>query len=74
MCASRGIKNTGDLRKFLVETMENVRSGELEIEKALSVTRLASQVNESFYSEIKTARFLKESGKKYAEMGGLTIG
>ena len=71
---SNQISNTGDLRRFIVSTMEQVSSGDIELDKAQSITRLASQVNESFYSEIKTARFLKDAGKDIPKLGTLALG
>ena len=52
------IKTTGDLREFLTEVMEEVRAAKLTVDRASSVIKAAAQINESFYSEIKTKAFL----------------
>ena len=57
------INTTGDLRKFLCNSISSVANGTMDIAKAREVTKLAGQVNESFYSEVKVARlqiYLKE--------------
>ena len=50
------INTTGDLRKFLCNSISSVANGTMDIAKAREVTKLAGQVNESFYSEVKVAR------------------
>lgn len=67
------IKTSGELREFLAQSMESVRSGELAIDRASQITKLAAQINESFYSEIKIARTSSEAGRKVAELGRLPI-
>ena len=62
------INTTGDLRKFLCNSISSVANGTMDIAKAREVTKLAGQVNESFYSEVKVARLqidLKEEHDKF---------
>jgi hypothetical protein len=68
------IKTTGQLRSYLVEVMEAVKTGETSPDLASKITKLAAQVNESFYSEIKIARVQREAGIAAADLGGLLIG
>jgi len=61
------INTTGDLRKFLCNSISSVANGTMDIAKAKEVTKLAGQVNESFYSEVKVARLqidLKQTANK----------
>lgn len=67
------ITSTGQLREFLCLSINNVANGTLAIEKASQITKLAGQVNESFYSEVKVARLQLEMGKKVAELGALSV-
>lgn len=67
------IKTTGELREFLVNAMLGLKNGQMEIGVAQGVMKLASQVNESFYSEIKIARFKIDAGLKSADLGELKI-
>jgi hypothetical protein len=68
------IKTTGDLREFLAMTIEDVASGDIDLDKATHITKLAAQVNESFYSEIKVARIRNEMGDKILPLGDMTLG
>ena len=67
------IKTTGDLREFLTDIMEDVRAAKLTVERASSVIKAAAQVNESFYSEIKTKALEKKLGNPVKDIGKLTI-
>lgn len=58
----REIKTTGQLRKFLAETIVKVGDGSIGLDEASRITKLAAQVNESFYSEIKIAKTQWEIG------------
>jgi hypothetical protein len=70
---SKGITNVGQLRKFLATAMQGVADGTLELEKASQLTKLAAQVNESFYSEAKVARLRAEAGDAMPKLGQLPI-
>ncbi len=67
------IKTTGQLRQFLASSIVAVKSGEMDAETARGVTKLAAQINESFYSEVKIAKTAKELGKPAADLGNLSI-
>ena len=68
------IKTTGQLRKFLVLAMEDVKAGMLDPDKASRITKLAGQVNESFYAEIKVARVRSQAGEAMPKMGQMLLG
>jgi hypothetical protein len=68
------IKTTGDLREFLAKAMVDVQSGELNLDKAARITKLAGQINESFYAEVKVAKTRTEAGSVMPNLGELTIG
>jgi hypothetical protein len=68
------IKTTGQLRQFLADTLVAVKNGQMDPDKARNITKIAAQINESIYSEIKTARVMDELGRQTAEMGNLKIG
>lgn len=67
------IKTTGDLREFLTEVMEEVRDAKLSVDRASSVIKAAAQINESFYSEIKTKALEKKLGNTVKDIGQLSI-
>lgn len=68
------IKTTGHLRQFLADTMIAVKNGQMDPDKARNITKIAAQINESIYSEIKTARVMTELQRSTSEMGNLEIG
>lgn len=70
---SSKLKTTGQLREFLVDMMVGVKNGILDTEKARNVTKMAAQINESFYSEIKIARVQREAGIAVSDLGDLPI-
>ena len=68
------IETAGDLRKFLCQSINSVANGTMDISKAREITKLAGQVNESFYSEVKVARLKIDMQKTADEMGALPVG
>jgi hypothetical protein len=67
------INTTGDLRKFLCNSISSVANGTMDIAKAREVTKLAGQVNESFYSEVKVARLQIDLKEEHDKLGSLPV-
>jgi hypothetical protein len=67
------IATAGDLREFLCSSINSVANGTMDISKAREVTKLAGQVNESFYSEVKVARLQIDLGKEAKKLGSLPV-
>lgn len=70
---ANSIKTSGQLREFLVNMLVGVKDGLVESDKARNITKMAAQINESFYSEIKIAKVQLEAGNKIASLGSLPI-
>ena len=68
------IKTTGQLRELLANAAKNVLDGSLDIEKAMTLHKLAKNISESLYSETKIAMFSNEIGKTIPAMGDLPLG
>ena len=68
------IKTTGELRDFLAMMMMGVKNGDLDLDKASRITKLAGQINESFYAEVKVAKVRAEAGENMPALGGMSIG
>ena len=67
------INTSGDLRKFLCNSISSVANGTMDIAKAREVTKLAGQVNESFYSEVKVARLQIDLKEEADKLGSLPV-
>lgn len=68
------IKTTGQLREMLANAAKGVLNGDLDIERATALHKLAKNISESLYSETKIAMFSHEIGKEIPEMGNLSLG
>jgi hypothetical protein len=51
-----------------------VKNGHVAPEKASQITKMAAQINESLYAEIKATRVLSDLKKQVPEFGDLPIG
>ena len=67
------ITTAGELREYLSQTIAGVGNGTINTDKARDITKLAAQINESFYSEIKVAMVVTELGNVASRMGELKI-
>jgi len=67
------ITTTGELREFLCSSINSVANGTLDTDKARNITKLAGQVNESFYAEVKVAKTQVELGNETAKLGELMV-
>ena len=67
------IQTTGQLREFLSNMIVGVKNGDISCTQASNITKLAAQVNESFYSEIKVAQIERAASNEVSKMGDLPI-
>ena len=68
------IKTTGQLREMLVNAAKGVLNGDLDLDRASAVHRLAKNITESLYSETKIAIFQNEIGQTVSGLGKLPLG
>lgn len=68
------IETTGQLRQFLADCLVSVKDGKIKQDEARNITKMAAQINESIYSEIKTARVMFELGRESQAMGQMSVG
>lgn len=71
--AERKMVTSGDVREFLANVALGVKNGDVKITEASHIAKVAAQIHESFYSEIKIARVRKELGLHVAELGTLKL-
>lgn len=74
MSGNKTIKTTGQLRDFLAMMMVGVKNGDLDLDKARNITKLAGQINESFYAEVKVAKVRAEAGQIMPQLGDMRVG
>lgn len=68
------IKNSAELREFLSNMMLGIKNGDIDADKARNITKMAGQINENFYVEIKVAQVRAEAGQKLFQLGAMPIG
>lgn len=68
------ILTTGQLRTLLANSAQSVAQGEMDIERANALHKLAKNITESLYSETKISMFQHEVGQTMAAMGELLLG
>lgn len=68
------IKTTGQLRAVLANAVKGVINGDLDVERAIALHKLAKNISESLYSETKIAIFSHEVGNDIPKMGELHLG
>ena len=68
------IRTTGDLRTLLCDLLSKLENGSADLDAARTMVKVAAQVNESFYSEIKVAQVHMEAGRPAADLGNLPVG
>jgi hypothetical protein len=54
--------------------MVGVKDGDISIDKASRITKLAGQINESLYAEVKVAKVRLEAGIVMGELGAMRVG
>jgi len=68
------ITTTGELRSFLCSTLNGISNGTIDADKARNIVKIAGQINESFYAEVKVARLKIDLDTEIADVGELKIG
>jgi hypothetical protein len=70
---SAKITNVGELRMFLANMMVGVRDGDIKVDEAARIVKLAEKINENYYAEIKRAEIALELGRVVPEFGKLPV-
>ena len=71
---SNAIKTTGQLRTLLANAAKGVLNGDLDIERAQALHKLAKNITESLYSETKIAMFKHDIDQPMERLGELSLG
>jgi hypothetical protein len=67
------IKTAGELRGFLADVLLGIRSGDIDVEQANAIAKVAGQINSSLAVEAKTAIELQKMGKDKYTAGAMQI-
>jgi len=70
---AKSLQAVGDLREFLANMILGVKDGNIKIDEARTIVKLAEKINENYYAEIKVAQLQLQLGAKVAELGKLPI-
>ena len=74
------IRTSGDVRRLIAESMQEVRSGKMDTSKAQAIAALAKELTSSMQAEVNVAKVkmqLRKEGmaaQKISYMGKLLIG
>ena len=68
------IRTTGSLRTFVAKSMEELKAGTLDIEKATLVVKMSGRITESLYAEAKVQKLMIETGREPETLGSQLIG
>lgn len=67
------MQKSGELRKFLLDSINKVESGDMEEAQARNIIKMAGQVNESLYAEVKVSKTKLELGETVESFGKLNL-
>lgn len=70
--AKEVIKTSGDVRRTLAQTMVDVRTGEMSVDKGLCVAALAKEITASIQAEVNVAKVKASMLKEGSGIGNLT--
>lgn len=70
---AKRLRTTGEIRQFLCDTIIAVKDGDMNLDIARTVSKLAAQVTESLYSETKIMQFQQEANLQVGALGELNI-
>ena len=68
------ITKSGELREYLLSAINMVGNGTMDAAKARDITKIAAQVNERLYAEVRVAKTQIELGAEAAKFGDLDLG
>ena len=74
MFTVNAVRTSEEMRELVLQSLEALRDGRLDVEKCREINRGVAQVNESIYSEIKYRRTEKDLGSPVTgEFGSMVI-
>lgn len=74
------IQSSGDIRRFLAQTMVDIRTGAVSVDKGLAIAAMSKEITASLQAEVNVAKVrvsMLQAGKNMGELtrlGRLVIG
>lgn len=67
------IKTAGELRAFLADILVGIKNGDIDVDEANAIAKVAGQINQSLAVEAKTAIELQKMGENGHVAGSMQI-
>lgn len=68
------INTTGKVRIFLADTLESIKNGSIEVEKAHAIVKMANQIHQSLHAEAKIMKIRADAGQTIGRLGHMEVG
>lgn len=72
MAMNEILRTSGDVRRFLAQTMTDIRTGELSVDKGLAIASLSKEITASMQTEVNVAKVRVSMLEHGADMGKIT--
>ena len=72
MALNEVIRTTGDVRRTLAQTMSEIRTGDIPVQKAMAIAALAKEITASMQTEVKIAKAKIALGDNGKALGNIT--
>lgn len=70
---SDALKTTGDLRKLIARQLRALETGDLPVDKASAIAKMARALNDSFFAECRVAKLHFEQPEAAEKFGSLSL-
>ena len=71
---STRINTTGKVRAFLADTLAKIQDGDIEVEKAHAIVKMANQIHQSLQAEAKIMKIRADAGQAVGRLGHMEVG
>ena len=72
MALNEVISTTGDVRRLLAQTMSEIRTGDIPVQKAMAIAAVAKEITASMQTEVNIAKVKIALGDNGKALGQIT--
>ena len=72
MALNEAISTTGDVRRLLAQTMSEIRTGDIPVQKAMAIAAVAKEITASMQTEVNIAKAKIALGDNGKALGQIT--